>query len=303
MKYIGFFVLAFIGWNSWGKCGQGRYQQLQWKIQNYQGYSDRYKASKHRWMAYCQMEKGTPYWNPREALKNFRIASDQFGDIKSNYLLARYLLTGGWGQNTTATNKDEAIWEFEKTLQKINAVFADYPNTDWMTEAELAEQIYPGTLVSLISAYTNKYLREGYEFYSKTHPSYYDNPGKAIQRNQANKIILDKLEAHIESCLADHEGQNMMTRARRFSHIDNFNHMLTKYKTFYFKVKETYCPHYKTLLMEIKKREDAMFAIALNCTIPPEKPTEDRPSCSDIKVQTEEFAEFFTKEWKPNDAA
>ncbi|MCY4512925.1 MAG: hypothetical protein OXB86_04485, partial [Bdellovibrionales bacterium] len=244
MKYITFFVLAFIGWNSWGTefiCSEGRYQQLQWKTQNYQSYSDIYKASTHRWLAYCQMEEGKSYWNPRGALENFRIASDQFGDIQSNYFLARYLSTGGWGQNTNAANEDEAIWEFEKTLQKINAVFADYPNTDWMAEDELVGQIYPGTLASLIAAYIQKYLNEGYEFYSTTHPSYYDDPRKALRRKQANKNILDKLENHIESCLADYEGQNMMTRARRFSHIDNFNHILAEYRAFYFKVKETLC--------------------------------------------------------------
>ena len=56
MKYTVFFILALMGWNSWGlkftcEDGQSGFQQLQRDIQNYQGYSDRYKASKHFWLA------------------------------------------------------------------------------------------------------------------------------------------------------------------------------------------------------------------------------------------------------------
>ena len=306
MKYTVFFILALMGWNSWGlkficKGGQARYQHLQWEVQNYQSYDSLYKANIHRWLAYCEMEEGKPYSNPQAALENFRIASDDFGDIKSNYFLARYLRTGGWGQDTAATNLQEAIWEFEKTLDKINAVWADYPNTEWMASDELSEQIYPGVLINLIQAYTNKYLAEGYGFYDETPPTYYDDPAKAVHRNQANKNILSKLEYHIESCLADHEGQNMMIRARRFDFIDGFDQKLTEYNAFYLKVKKVYCPHYKTLLTEMKKREAIMHTIAMNCTLPGQTPTEQRPPCADIKRETEEFEKYFIEEWEPND--
>ena len=308
MKYIWFLVLALMSWSSWGltftckssqDSGEERVQKLQWEMQNYQDYSNDYKAGTHFDLAVCQMENGKSYSDPQTALANFRIASDEFGDILSNYLLARYLLSGGWGQNTAAKNRDEAIWEFEKTLGKINAVFADYPNTDWMAEAELSTQMYPGTLIRVIDALTNKYLAEGYAFYEKTSPTYYDDPGKAIRRDQTNRDILSKLESHIESCLADHEGQNMMTRARRFDYIENFDQILAVYNAYYHKVKNSYCPHYKTLLVEIKERERAMHAIALNCTPPPQAPTEQRPSCADIKKETKEFVTYFMEEWLP----
>ena len=300
MKYIGFFILTLMGWNSWGlkfacEGEQARVQELQWKIQNYQNYSNRYKASQHQELAYCQMALG----NPKSALQNLRTASDDFGQIVSNYFLARYLITGGWGQDKAAFNRNEAIWEFEKTLSKINAIFADYPNEDWMAEGELSQKIYPGTLISLIQAYTDKYLAEGYGFYYETPPTYYDDPAKAIQRHQANKDILDRLEYHITSCLADQEGQNMMTRSRRFDYMEDFEQKLAEYNDFYFKIKATRCPHYKALLETIKEREEAMFSIALNCTRPPEQPTADRPSCADIKIETTEFATFFTEEWLP----
>ena len=307
MKYTVFFILALMGWNSWGleficKSGQTDYQQLQWDAQNYQGYPSDYKANIHRWLAYCEMEEGKPYSDPQAALENFRIASDEFGDIRSNYFLARYLSTGGWGQNKAITNPEEAIWEFEKTLNKINAVWADYPNTEWMANAELSEQIYPGVLINLIQAYTDKYLEEGYGFYDETGPTYYDDPAKAVRRHQAHKDILDRLESHIESCLADHEGQNMMTRARRFDFLDGFNQKLTKYNAFYHEVKGTLCPHYKTLLTEMRSRESQMYAIALNCTLPGQTPTEERPPCADIKIETEEFARFYIEEWLPGTA-
>ena len=43
MKYIGFFILALMRWNSWGlkftcEGGQAGFQQLQWEVQNYQCY-------------------------------------------------------------------------------------------------------------------------------------------------------------------------------------------------------------------------------------------------------------------------
>ena len=312
MKYnAAFFILALMGWSSWGlkfackskqASGQVRYQQLQWKVKNYHGYDSVYKASMHRWLAYCEMEEGKTYSDPEAALKNFRIASDDFGDILSNYFLARYLRTGGWGQDTEATNRQEAIWEFEKTLNKINAVWADYPNIDWMADDELSETIYPGVLINLVQAYTEQYLAEGYGFYNGTVPAYYDDPAKAVRRHQAHQDILDRLESHIESCLADHEGQNMMTRARRFDFIEDFGKKLSKYEAFYLEVKGTLCPHYKTLLTEMRNRENQMYSIALNCTLPGQTPTEQRPPCADIKTETEEFAKFYIEEWLPDAA-
>ena len=121
------------------------------------------------------------------------------------------------GQDEAGRSRDKALWEFEKTLQKINAVFADYPNTMVMASDELFGRIYPNTLLALMQQGFNKYFAEGYGFYDGTPPTHYDNPAKAIQRNQTNKDILDRVEYHIESCLADHEGQNMMFRARRFA--------------------------------------------------------------------------------------
>ena len=301
MKYMSFFILAtLMGWNSWGlkfpcEGGQQELEEQKRKVQNYQNYDQEYKSSTHLLLAYCQMALG----DPRGALQNFQTASDM-GTIQANYLLADYYLTGGWGQDKAAKNLETALWEFEKTLQKINAVFADYPNTDLMAGDEITTRIYPNTLLALIQQGTNKYLAEGYKFYDVTSPTYYDDPAKAIQRHQANKLILDRVEYHIESCLADHEGQNMMFRARRFTNsIPNFENKLAKYNAFYFKVKEGYCPLFKEALTEIRKREEKMFAIALNCTLPDGTPTEDRPPCSHIKIQTKEFATFFIEEWLP----
>ena len=302
MKYVGLFVLALImGWNSWGNefksaCegGHGEIEQLKWDIQNYQDYSREYQASKHLRLAYCQMVVG----DPRGALQNFQTASDM-GNIKANYRLARYYLTGG-GQDENAKSLDKALWEFEKTLEKINAVFADYPNEAFMAIGEVNDTIYPNTLLALIQQGINKYLAEGYDFYDNTPPTYYDAPAKAIQRNQANKDILDRVEYHIESCLADHEGQNMIFRARRFAtSVGDFEKKAAEYMAGYFKVKEGYCPLFKEVLTEIRKREEAMFAIALNCTLPGGTPTEQRPPCASIKTETTEFATFFTEDWLP----
>ena len=145
----------------------------------------------------------------RGALQNFQMASD-LGTIAANYWLADYYLTGGQGQDETARSLDKALWEFEKTLEKINAVFADYPNEAFMAIYEVHNKIYPDTLLALIEQGINKYLAEGHDFYDNTPPTYYDAPAKAVQRNQANKNILDRVEYHVESCLADHEGQNII---------------------------------------------------------------------------------------------
>ena len=241
--------------------------------------------------------------DPRSALQNFQTASDM-GNIKANYRLARYYLTGGGGQDENAKSLDKALWEFEKTLQKINAVFADYPNEAFMAIGEVSDKIYPNTLLALIQHGFGKHWEEGFEFYDNTPSTYYDAPAKAIQRNQANKDILDRVEYHIESCLADHEGQNMMFRARRFANsISNFEGELAEYNAFYFKVKEEHCPLFKELMTEIREREERMFAIALNCTLPGGTPTEDRPPCSDIKIQTSEFKTFLFEEWLPKQRA
>ena len=300
MKYTGFLILALMGWNSWGlefPCtgGQGRYEELKWKVQYHQDYSQEYRASIRLLLGYCQMALG----DPRGAFQSFQESADM-GTIQANYMLANYYLTGGSGQDETAKSLEKALWEFEKSLQKINAVWADYPNTNLMAGDEIHTKIYPNTLLALIQQGFNKYLTEGYGFYDTTSPTYYDDPAKAIQRNQANKDILDRVEYHIESCLADHEGQNMMFRARRFAaSIPNFESKLAEYNAFYFKIKERYCPLFKEALIEIRKREEKMFAIALNCSLPSQTPTEQRPPCSDIKIQTEEFATFFTEEWLP----
>ena len=307
MKYIGFFILvALMGWNSWGlefpcESGQQEYEQLkrdaQWGYEN--NMDNEYKSNSHILLAYCQMALG----DPKGALQNFQKATD-LGRILANYLLADYYLTGGWGQDEAAKNLDKALWEFEKTLQKINAVFADYPNTMVMAGNEIHTKIYPNTLLALIQQGLNKHWEEGYEFYDKTPPTYYDSPAKAIERNQTNKDVLDRVEYHIESCLADHEGQNMMFRARRFAdYISNFEGKLAEYNAFYFKVKERYCPLFKKALIEIRKREEKIFAIALNCSLPSQTPTEQRPPCSDIKIQTKEFATFVFEEWLPKHKA
>ena len=304
MRYISFFTLAFMGWNSWGlefpcEGGQQEYERQKQDVQNYQNYSQEYKTSTHLLLAYCQMTLG----DPKGAFQNFQKAADM-GSILANYLLANYYLTGGEGQDKAAKHLDKALWEFEKTLQKINAVFADYPNTMVMAADEIVSRIYPNTLLALIQQGLNKHWEEGYKFYNETPPTYYDDPAKAIQRNQTNKNTLDRVEYHIESCLADHEGQNMMFRARRFADsISNFDSKLAVYNAFYFKVKERYCPLFKKALIEIRKREEKIFAIALNCTLPGGTPTENRPPCSDIKIQTKEFATFVFEEWLPKHQA
>lgn len=315
MKYASFFMLALMSWNTWGmtficKGGQEEYSRLKHDIQTAyeQNYSDESKATLHMMITNCQMVLG----DSKGALQSLQNASD-LRSIEANFTLARYHLTGGWG--TAEKNRDKALLEFEKTLEKINAIFADYPNTPSMADIEVHGKLYPNTLHFLIQEYTNKYLAEGYNYYDTASPAHYGDPTEAIERDQTHKNILNKLEGHVESCLADHEGQNMMTRARRFSddieaayegaeHLEKtFEQALAEYRAVYLKVKNGYCPHYEKLVEEIRKREAQMHAIALNCTPPSGQPTKQRPLCADIGIETEEFATFFIEEWLPQKEA
>ena len=298
MKFICFFILVLTSWNSWGReftClgGQERYAELKWDVQNYQGYPQEYQASIHHSLFFCQMAYRE---NPEIALQNLKMSAE-LGEISANFRLAEYYLTGGWGRHEAVKNRDWAIWEFEKTLDKINAVFADYPNTDVMAASEIGYKIYPRTLLYLMHLYSIKYWKEGYDYYAAKSPTHYGDPTEAIEREQAHRSILDNMEAHIESCLIDHEGQNMMARARRWIQYEEISSNLAAYSALYWKMKEKYCPHYKELLDEIRKRETAMHAIALNCTPPSEKATDDRPPCADIKTETERFGAF-SDEWE-----
>ena len=301
MKYISFFILALTSWNSWGKeeftCpgGQAYYEELKWDVQNYQEYDQEYQAGVHNMLFYCQMAYGA---NPEDALQNLKMSVD-LGDISSNFRLAEFYLTGGWGRHEAVKSRDWAILEFENTLKRINAVFADYPDTVVRAEGEIVNKIYPRTLLLLIENYTNKYFDEGYEYYNGRSPTHYGDPTEAIERDQAHRDILNRLEYHVESCLADHEGQHMMERAKRWSQYEEISSNLAAYSAFYLKVKTEYCPLFKELLEEIRAREATMHAIALNCTPPSEQATEERPPCTDIKIETEEFAKFFTEEWLP----
>ena len=200
------------------------------------------------------------------------------GDIISNFRLAEHLLTGVEGRYEAVKDGDQAIKEFENTLDKINAVFADYPNTMPMAVGEIVAQIYPQTLRRLIKELTDKYMDIGYNYYKEKSPAHYGDPTEAIERDQAHRDILDRLEGHIASCLADHEGQHIQERAtKRWGDVKAIKDNLAAYKAFYLKTKNRYCLHHEELLAEIRKREAAMHAIALNCTPPSEQAIEARP--------------------------
>ena len=299
MKYLGFFILVLTSWNIWGEeefiCPGGRseLEQLKVEVQHYQEYDKEYQAITHLLLSSCQMAYVGDGEDPKLALQNLQIAAD-LNNIISNFKLAEFYLTGGWGRYEAVKDRDQAIREFENTLDKINTVFADYPNTRSMAVSEIVAQIYPQTLRHLIENLTDKYWDEGYEYYNTKSPTHYGDPAEAIERNQAHKDILDRLEGHITSCTADHEGQHMYDRAtQRWGQVTAISENLAAYKAFYLDTQINYCPHYKNLLAEIREREAAMHAIALNCAPPSEQATEERPPCTDIKKETEEFDMFF----------
>ena len=301
MKYIGLFILVLASWNSWGEeeeftCPGGRefLEQLKWDVQNYQEYDREYQANTHLFLFYCQM---TYEEDPKDAFPNLQEAA-RLGDIISNFRLAEYLLTGLEGRYKAVKDRDQAIKEFENTLEKINAIFTDYPNTRNMAVKEISAQIYPQTLRYLTRELANKYLEEGYEYYNKKSPAHYGDPTEAFQRNQAHKDILERLEGHITSCLAD-QWQHIQKRAKRWGHVKAVSDNLAAYKAFYLNTQIKHCPHYKKLLAEIRKREATMYAIALNCAPPSEQATEERPPCTDITIETEAFVRFVIEEWLP----
>ena len=300
MKYIiniVFLILLTVGWNSRGiefPCeGKERYEELKWDLQNEEGFSQRYKASIRLRLFYCQMHYGEDLENAFQILKE----SAELGNILSNFTLAEYLLTGGWGGNPAVQSRDEAIWEFEKTLKKIIGAGADYPNTPAMAEYEIWQSIYPSTLIYLIEEYTNKWLndKEGLPYYENKNPAHYNDPSAILARgSRVNINILNPLEYHIDSCLADHRGQDIPGWARRFSdHLQDLESKITEYNAIYLKVKQTYCPLFKELLDEIRKREANMQKIAMHCAPPSEQATAERPPCSDIQKEIKEFDKVF----------
>ena len=303
MKFICLFILVLTGWNSWGKeeftCpgGQAYYEELKWDVQNYQEYSEEYKAIVHLSLFSCQMTYGEEDSN--DVLFNLRKAA-RFGDIFSHFKWAEYLLTGVEGRYEAVRDRDQAILEFENTLKKINAISANYPNTRFRAIGEIAGQIYSQTLRHLIKELKDKYMDIGYAYYETADPAHYGNPTEAIERDQAHRNILNRLAYHINSCVEDHEGQHMQERAaKQWGDVKAIKDNLAAYNAFYLETKTEFCPHYKDLLAEIRKREATMHAIALNCASPSEQATEERPPCSDIKIETKEFMRFFNEEWQP----
>ena len=289
MKYLCFFILVLTGWSSWGtECTREEFEELKWDVQNYQEFDREYQASIHRMLYNCEKIYGAE--DPEDPLYNLREAVDR-GSISDQFTLAKYYLT---------RNRDQAIEEFEKTLKKINAVFANYPNTFLMASGEIHFKIYPRTLLYLMHLYSIKYLEEGYIYYAAKSPTHYGDPTEAIERDQAHRDILNRLEYHIESCLADHEGQHIPERvAKQWGQYETISGNLAAYGAFYLKLKGGLCPHYEELLVEIRKREARMHDIARHCAPPSEQATDDRPPCANIKMETEEFARFFTEKWEP----
>ena len=98
MKYIAntvFLILLTAGWNSLGKefpCeGKEKYEELKWDVQNL-SIDPEFDASIRLRLFYCQMHYGEDLEAAFQNLKQ----SAELGDITSNYILAQYLLTGGW---------------------------------------------------------------------------------------------------------------------------------------------------------------------------------------------------------------
>ena len=298
MKYasnIVFLILLATGWNSRGvefPCeGRQTYEELKWEVQNL-SIDPESDASVRLLLFYCQMHYGEDL---EDAFQNLKEASE-LGEIYSNFLLAEYLLTGGYGKNPSAQSRDEAIWEFEKTLQKINASGGDYPNDPYMVESEIWSRMYPRTLTYLMEEYTNKWLTDsdGLPYYKNKNSIHYNNPSAVLARgSRANINMLNPLEYHINSCLVDHRGQEIPGWAGRFSdHFQDLEIKIAEYNAFYLKLKTKYCPLFKELLDEIKKREANMQKIAMHCAPPSEKATKERPPCTNIQKEIEAFDVF-----------
>ena len=297
MKYVCYFILSIVTiWNSWGKefvCigERARYEQLKWDVQNL-SIDPEFDASIRLSLFYCQM---TYKEDLAGAFQNLKDSAD-LGNIKANFTLAEYYLTGGWGENPSVQSRDKAIWEFEKTLNKINGAGTDYPNTAPMAEREILYVIYPNTLGHLIMKYTNKYIKEeeGLLYYENKNPAHYNDPAAILARSdRVNIYMLNPLEHHIKSCLADDRGQAIPGWAKRFrDYIPTFEEDLIGYNAYYTKLKEGYCPLFKRLLDEIRKREANMQKIALNCTPPSEQATAERPPCTNIKTEVQAFRTF-----------
>ena len=300
MKHITnivFLILLTAGWNSRGiefGCREGRegYEELKWNLQNEESFSKEYQAIVRLDLFYCQMHYEEDLENAFQNLKE----SAELGKIISNFTLAEYLLTGGWGKHPAVKNHDEAIWEFEKTLEKIIGAGADYPNDPSMAEHEIWVRIYPNTLVYLVREYTNRWFndKDGFSYY-KTGPIPYNDPSAILARgSRVNINILNPLEYHIDSCLADHRGQDIPGWARHFSdHLQGLESKITEYNAFYLKVKQTYCPLFKELLDEIRKREANMQKIAMHCAPPSETATAEHPPCTNIQKEIKEFDKVF----------
>ena len=136
--------------------------------------------------------------------------------------------------------------------------------------------------------------RKGLLYYENKNPAHYNDPAAVLARSdRVNIYMLDPLEHHINSCLADDRGQAIPGWAKRFrDYIPTFEEDLIGYNAYYTKLKEGYCPLFKRLLDEIRKREANMQKIALNCTPPSEQATAERPPCTNIKTEVQAFRTF-----------
>ena len=168
MKIISLCILLSAGWSAYGDqrtledmtfiCNEGKegYEELKRDAQNDQTFSKEFQASIRLSLFFCQMAYGDDLAGALQYLKE----SAELGKIKSNFVLAEYYLTGGWGENPSVQSRQDAIWEFEKTLNKINGAGVDYPNDEVMAEYEIRNALYLNTLGHLIMEYTNKYIEE-----------------------------------------------------------------------------------------------------------------------------------------------
>ena len=303
MKYFLLFSLLLLSRPGWANkfitaCegGRGEYEQMKYDVENDEGYSRQYQANAHYLLALCQLAHED---DPEGALKNLE-ESSELGDMAANFLLGEYYMLGGWGQNPSRKNQQEAVWEFEKTLLKLGRVMPNYPLDFAMAEEEITQQIYPVTLFYLMRAYTVTYLNEGFAYYKNNSPQHYPQTGQndKMERDRKNKEILGKMEYHIQTCLVDRQSSLIVQRTRQMNSGEHVISRIPEYEDLWSTMKTGLCPLFKEFLEEARKREAELHRIALNCVINREKVTEDHLHCEDIKTEAKEF-DSFLKEWFP----
>lgn len=326
MKYICILILMLTSWNSGGEVPfdcmdeQEGYEQLKREVhyikmfsdpymaglykvslkgeqeyeplteqeaQKIQNYSKSYRASVYLALFYCQMTYGE---DPVIALNTLQ-ESIKLGEITAHFLLANYYLTGGWGQHPILKNRGWGIRALEETLQKMKNMRGGYPKTGNMALNEIIYQLYPQTVALLIWNYTDHYLEEGYDSFKNLLNFVHLDPAKANQQLKDRRYILKRLERLIENCRTDHEGENIIFRARNFAQqIDGFEILLDEYNTFYQTIQLKFCRQHEKLLDRMLIWESNLQQATIGCSDPP---------CANIQNETQEFTNYFFQDWEP----